>query len=174
MLQNFKNGYEVSEKSEIAKNEKNDCAVRAIANAFRINYNMAHVFVTENFNRKKGKGTNNFTNVLKGLAKEPITFEPSGQLSLFNADKKAFSIDHIGDMPKRGGKLINRAYKHKKVAYTVKAFAQKYQNGTFIVLVHKHALVIKNGVVIDNPQNQFNGYRRVVESAFIVKQAVNA
>ena len=77
MLQNFKNGYEVSEKSEIARNEKNDCAVRAIANAFRINYNMAHVFVNANFNRKKGKGTKDFTSILKQLSAAPITFEPS-------------------------------------------------------------------------------------------------
>ena len=174
MLKNFKSGYEVSGSSATARNEKNDCAVRAIANAFRINYNMAHVFVNANFNRKKGKGTKDFTSILKQLSSAPITFEPSGQLSLFNADKKAFSVDHIGDMPKRGGKLINKAYKHKKVAYTVKAFAQKFQKGTFIVLVHKHALVIKDGVVIDNPNNQFNGYRRVVESAFLVREAINA
>ncbi len=60
MLQNFKNGYEVSEKSEIAKNEKNDCVVRALANAFEVNYNMAHVFVSKKFNRKNGKGTKFF------------------------------------------------------------------------------------------------------------------
>jgi hypothetical protein len=36
-------------------------------------------------------------------------------------------------------------------------------------MVHKHALAIVNGVVIDNNDMQFNGYRRVVESAFLVK-----
>ena len=55
MLQNFKNGYEVSAKSEIAKTETNDCVVRAFANAFEVNYNMAHVFVEKKFNRKKVK-----------------------------------------------------------------------------------------------------------------------
>ena len=72
-------------------------------------------------------------------------------------------------MPKNGGKLINRAYKHKPVAYTVKAFAQKFKTGTYILMVHKHALAIVNGVVIDNGDMQFSGYRRVVESAFLVK-----
>ena len=55
MLKNFENGYLVSGSSEIAKTEKNDCAVRAIANACEVNYNQAHKFVNDNFNRKKGK-----------------------------------------------------------------------------------------------------------------------
>jgi len=169
MLQNFKNGYEVSEKSEIAKNEKNDCVVRALANAFEVNYNMAHVFVEKKFNRKKGKGTKGFNHILKGLAKKAITFKPSGQLNLFEQDNKSFNIEHVGDQPKLGGKLVNRKYKHKKVAYTVKAFAQKFNKGTYIILVHKHAFTIKDGVLIDNGNYQFSGYRRVVESAFKVK-----
>jgi uncharacterized Zn-binding protein involved in type VI secretion len=92
-----------------------------------------------------------------------------GQLDLFNPDEKIVNIKHIGDMPKHGGKLINKAYKHKPVAYTVKAFAQKFSKGTYVILVHKHALAIEDGVVIDNGDKQFNGYRRVVESAFLVK-----
>jgi len=168
MLQNFKNGYEVSEKSEIAKKEKNDCVVRAFANAFEVNYNMAHVFVSKRFNRKKGKGTKFFNSTLKKLSKKPITFDPAGQLDLFNQDGKTFNIEHVGDQPKLGGKLVNRRYKHKKVAYTVKAFAQKFNKGTYIILVHKHAFTIKDGVLIDNGSYQFNGYRRVVESAFKV------
>ena len=168
MLKNFKNGYEVSEKSEIAKNEKNDCVVRAFANAFEINYNMAHAFVEKKFNRKKGKGTKFFNSTLKRLSKKSLNFEPAGQLDLFNQDGKSFNIEHLGDQPKLGGNLINRKYKHKKVAYTVKAFAQKFIKGTYIILVHKHAFTIKDGVLIDNGNYQFNGYRRVVESAFKV------
>ena len=36
MLKNFQSGYGVSKKSAIAKREKNDCMVRAVANAFEI------------------------------------------------------------------------------------------------------------------------------------------
>jgi len=169
MLQNFKSGYEVSSKSEIARSEKNDCVVRAIANAFKVNYDMAHSFVKTNFSRKDGKGTHQTNTILKQLAKKPIELDPAGQLDLFNADKTVKNIKHIGDMPKNGGSLINKAYKHKDVAYTVKAFAQKFKKGTYIVMVHKHALAIVDGVVIDNNDMQFNGYRRVVESAFLVK-----
>ncbi len=46
-LENFKNGYDVTVGSSLAVNEKNDCAVRAFANAFSITYNAAHKFAEE-------------------------------------------------------------------------------------------------------------------------------
>ena len=55
-LENFKNGYDVTVGSSLALNEKNDCAVRAFANAFSITYNMAHKFAEEVFDRKPKKG----------------------------------------------------------------------------------------------------------------------
>jgi hypothetical protein len=35
--------------------------------------------------------------------------------------------------------------------------------------VSQHALVIKDGIVIDNPNYKFTGYRRIVESACLIK-----
>lgn len=168
MLKNFKSGYEVSNGNVIASGEKNDCFVRAVANAFEIDYTQAHGFVKAKFNRRNRLGTKKVNSTLKELSNEVFEFQPSGQLNLFEQNDKVFEVKHLGNEPKRGGSLINKKYKHKKVAYTVKAFAQRYNKGTHIVLVHKHALVIKNGVVVDNNINQFNGYRRVVESAFKV------
>ena len=55
MLKNFKNGYAVSGSNETAKQEKNDCVVRAIANACDVNYDQAHKYVAETFDRKKVK-----------------------------------------------------------------------------------------------------------------------
>ena len=51
---------------------------------------------------------------------------------------------------------------------------KNFKNGTYILLVKEHALVVKNGVIIDNPNYQFTGYRRVVESAFQVKNGKTA
>jgi hypothetical protein len=65
MLKNFENGYRVSGSSEIAKTEKNDCVVRAIANACDVNYDQAHKYVKETFGREKGKGTQLFNTLLK-------------------------------------------------------------------------------------------------------------
>ena len=165
MLKNFKNGYQVSGSSEIAKTEKNDCAVRAVANACDVNYDQAHKFCTEMFDRQKGKGTTGFSLLLK--MNTEMVFDEVGQLNMFEQGIKR-TVKHIGDMPKAGGKLFNPKYKHKKVAYTVKEFAQRFNKGNYILAVNKHALAVKNGVVVDNGNYQTNGYRRVVETAFMV------
>ncbi len=96
-----------------------------------------------------------------------IKFNGPAQLDLFADNQgKIVNVKHIGDMPKAGGSLINKKYKHKKVAYTVKEFAQRFNKGNYIVAVNKHALAICDGVIVDNPDKQHGGYRRVVESAF--------
>jgi len=59
-LENFKNGYDVTNGSLLALNEKNDCAVRAIANAFNITYDNANTFTDEKFARKAKKGIKKF------------------------------------------------------------------------------------------------------------------
>jgi hypothetical protein len=96
-----------------------------------------------------------------------IKFNGPAQLSLFDDNNgKIVNVKHIGDMPKAGGDLINPKYKHKKVAFTVKEFARKFNKGNYIVAVNKHALAICDGVIVDNGNYQTDGYRRVVESAF--------
>ncbi len=73
ILENFKNGYEVSNGSLIAKGEKNDCFVRACANAFNITYDVAHGFVAKEFKRKARKGTKGVFATCKALGK--VTFD---------------------------------------------------------------------------------------------------
>ena len=166
MLKNFKNGYAVSLKSETARNEANDCVVRAVANACDVNYDQAHKYVKETFGRKKGKGTQLFTTLLK--TNTEMVFDNVGQLNLCSEDGVKRTVKHIGDMPKLGGNLKNPKYKHKPVAYTVKEFARKFNKGNYILAVAKHALAIKDGVVVDNGNYQVGGYRRPVQSAFMV------
>jgi len=165
MLKNFKNGYAVAQGSNKAKNEKNDCVVRAVANACEVSYDEAHKFVGETFDRKKGQGTQLFSFIMKQI--KTIKFNGPAQLSLFdNNDGKTVNVKHVGDMPKAGGKLFNPKYNHKKVAYTVKEFARRFNKGNYILAVNKHALAVCDGVIVDNNNYQTDGYRRVVESAF--------
>ena len=169
----FKSGYDVTKKSKLAGQEKNDCFVRACSNAFGISYEQSHSCVTDTFNRKKGKGTKRVKVKFKELEKEIFNFQPEGQLDLFSVNGgKQIKVKHIGDTPKSGGRLFNKKYTHKKVAYTVKTFMESFKTGTYILLVREHALVCKNGVLIDNGDMQFGGYRRPVESAFRVKEEV--
>ena len=53
----FRSGDSFSNSNELAKNEKDDCVVRAFANAFGISYNQSHKFTSEKFNRKFKKAT---------------------------------------------------------------------------------------------------------------------
>ncbi len=169
----FKSGYSTTSNSKLAGREKNDCFVRACSNAFGISYEAAHEFVADKFNRKDGKGTKMCNLTLKSLQKETIEFKPEGQLNLFTPNGgKHVDITHVGDGPKQGGTLINPKNKYQKIAYTVKTFMQKFTKGTYILLVNKHALVCKNGVIFDNNDMQFNGYRRPIESAFLIREAV--
>jgi len=158
-LENFKNGYDVTIGSSLALNEKNDCAVRAFANAFNISYDVAHKFAEDKFARKAKKG-------VKGMF---ITLSKLGFASfdLFTntlfPETRTYGIHPL--KRSKTGKLVNTSYTHKEVNHTVKTFCTQYNKGTYIVIVSKHALTIKDGIVIDNPNYRFTGYRRIVESA---------
>ena len=94
------------------------------------------------------------------------------QLELLIHNKRVYGLkveQELIDKLNCVNKPINCDYTHKPVSFTVKTFCAKYCRGTFIVLVNKHALVIKNGIVIDNGNMRFTGYRRVVESVIRVK-----
>ena len=162
-LENFKNGYDVTVGSSLAVNEKNDCAVRAFANAFNISYDVAHKFAEDKFARKAKKGVKGMFITLSKLGF--ATFDLF-QNSLF-PETRTYSIHPLARS--KSGKLVNTDYTHKEVNHTVKTFCAKFNKGTFIVMVAKHALVIKDGIVIDNPNYKFTGYRRIVESAVAVK-----
>tara|TARA_R100000541_G_scaffold42997_1_gene50228 strand:+ start:130 stop:648 length:519 start_codon:yes stop_codon:yes gene_type:complete len=172
MLKNFKNGYAISGSDQTASSETKDCAVRAIANACDVNYSQAHKYCSDVFKRKKGQGTQKFLETMNDI--EEMVFEQAGQLDLFNTTTTK-TITQLGYAPKFkdgkniGGELNNPKYKHKKVAFTVKEFAQQYNKGNFIIGVNKHALAIKNGVVVDNSNYQYGGYRRIVEGAYQVQ-----
>ena len=162
-LENFKNGYDVTLGSSLALNEKNDCAVRAFANAFNVTYDVAHAFAADKFKRKAKKGTRNMFQTLAELGF--ATFDLFSD-TLF-PETRTYGIHPLARS--KSGKVVNTSYTQKEVNHTVKTFCAKYNKGTFIVIVAKHALTIKDGIVIDNPNYKFEGYRRIVESAVVIK-----
>ena len=156
-LENFKNGYDVTLGSSLAKNEKNDCSVRALSNAFNVTYDKAHMFAATKLERKARKGVSAMFSKLDLLGE--VTFDLFSN-TLF-PETRTYKLDGVLNP-------INKDYTHKDVSYTVKTFCTKFNKGTYIVLVNKHALTIKDGIVVDNPNYKFTGYRRVVESYFKV------
>ena len=159
ILENFKDGYDVTIGSLLAKDEKNDCAVRAFANAFNVTYDVAHEFAADKFARKAKKGVKNMFRTLNELGF--ATFDLFSN-TLF-PETRTYGIHPLARS--KNCKLVNTNYTHKEVAHTVKTFCEQYNKGTFIVIVAKHALTIKDCIVIDNPNYRFTGYRRIVESA---------
>ena len=131
-LENFKNGYDVTNGSLLALNEKNDCAVRAIANAFNITYDNAHTFTAEKFARKAKKGTKKFFITLSQLGF--ATFDLF-QDSLF-PETRTYGIHPLARS--KNGKLVNTDYKNKEVNHKVKTNCKKYNNRTYIVIVDKN------------------------------------
>jgi len=136
--------------SAIAKSEKNDCFVRALAAGFEINYNDAHEIAKERFNRPDKRGTKNHEIVsgMKKIQKEGLVI---GDVI---AKVKVLEDLAIKNRYKLYGELIDR----KK---TVKSFIKDHQKGNYIVTVSKHAFVVKDGKLIDNHGEEFRPTRKV-------------
>ena len=115
-LENFKNGYDVTNGSVLALNEKNDCAVRAFANAFNISYDVAHEFAADKFKRKAKKGTRNMFQTLAELGF--ATFDLFSN-TLF-PETRTYSIHPIAR--NKDGKVVNTNYTHKTVNHQLKRF----------------------------------------------------
>jgi hypothetical protein len=130
--------------SALAKSERGDCVVRAVASAYDIHYDKAHKWVADNFKRKPKKGTYGF----------PIGMNKmSDNKTRFNY-KRTKTID-----PKF---LTTNNGKSKM---TVGTFVKEYDKGTYIVRVSGHAFTIKDGSVIGNP-NDAEQIRKVVKNAW--------
>ena len=131
-LENFKNGYDVTLGSSLALNEKNDCAVRAFANAFSITYNMAHKFAEEVFDRKPKKGVKSmfpklaklgfaqFNMFADSLFPEtiPIAKSPDSKillLAIFPRSAKASDPQRINNQ--KASTLISKLAKDDTVTY---------------------------------------------------------
>lgn len=146
-------GYSVS---SIAKGEKNDCFVRAIASATDTNYDTAHSFVKDKFGRKSKKGTENIM-----IKTQMMKFEEEG----LAIGEKEFNVKVLGKNEITNSyKLYGDIVRRKK---TVKSFIKSYPKGTFIVGVSKHAFTVKDGVLIDNAGEEFRPTRKV-DSAYKV------
>ena len=136
--------------SKIAKSEKNDCFVRAMAAATDTDYDTSHEFVKKTFNRKPNKGTENHE-IVKAMA----GFQEEGM----NIGTKSFKVkvlpkSRITNTYKLYGELIDR----KK---TVKSFIKDNPKGTYVVGVSKHAFTVKDGILIDNVGEEFRPTRKV-------------
>lgn len=138
---------------KLAKAEKNDCVVRSIASATGVSYRTAHTFCKNEMGREDKKGVNNLF-----MATRFIKAEDEG----LTLDNKEFSIRKLGK------KEIKNRYKlHGEVIWrkkTLKSFMQSHPKGTYLVLVAKHALTVKDGELLDWDNNKFEPTRKVMDA----------
>jgi hypothetical protein len=143
-----------------ARNEKDDCFVRAVASASGSSYDAAHAYVKETFGRQDRKGT-----PMVGLTMKTI----EGKLQEFGQVKVKFE-----ELPKE--RVTNRYKLHGEIIdrqKTVKSFIKDNSRGTYIVLVAGHAFTVKDGVLIDNIGEEFRPTRKVQGAYRVIEETID-
>jgi hypothetical protein len=140
--------------SVIAKNETNDCAVRAIASSFEMHYDEAHKFVAKTWFRGNREGTRNFIGGMRGMVSRGV---------LING--KSFS--NLGDQHGHMKYDVKVKGQTVKRSMTTGTFIKKFPKGKYLVVVRGHAFSIINGEVVGNEEDA-KMKKRVIVSAFKV------
>ena len=126
----------VGKDSIIAKGESNDCMVYATAAAFDLDYDTAHSHVHHRFGRKNKQGA--FTlSIIKGMQEMVDLRENLNGKFVREIISQPYKRYHLH------GRDVNRKNR-------VSTFIKDHSQGTYFILVSRHALTIKDGVIIDN------------------------
>ena len=133
-------------ESSIAKSEKNDCFVRAVASSFDCPYDTAHAWVKEKFGRKDKKGTFSVACKMATMASLGHTFN----------NKSVVTIEKLTTYD-------NQKFKLKRT--TLNQFIKKYPTGTYILIVKGHAFTLKDGSVVGNTSDA-TSMKKIVNDAF--------
>jgi len=115
----------------ILKNgDNNNCAVNSLAIACNVPYDQAHAYAQKNWGRNHGQGTKT-----KAIVNDFRVSTPFGKMTV--------EVTVTQEYKQPGGWM-------RKRCMNVQTFIKKYPSGTYYVLVRGHALVVKDGVLIDN------------------------
>ena len=126
----------VGKDSIIAKGESNDCMVYATAAAFDLDYDQAHSHVHHRFSRRDKKGANTL-GIIKGMQEMVDLRENLNGKFVREIISQPFKRYHLH------GRDVNRKNR-------VSTFIKEHTQGTYLILTSRHALVSKNGEMIDN------------------------
>jgi len=122
-------------ESAIAKGERNDCVVRAMASTFGLSYDVAHKFVADEFEREPRKGTFGTARKLKCRVRDVMGTK--------------YEIIPVTDLLYPGS-ARHQSLGGKPVEITLRIFLERFPKGRFMVIVKGHAFSVINGVVIGN------------------------
>ena len=147
-------------ESIIAKGETNDCVVRAFASCFDLQYDKAHKFVKEKFNRVDRQGTSRTVCKMTEIATKSQQINYKKVKCLGNKTKLSNQLTLKYKVKTKEGFVMRNM--------TVGMFTKQNHIGTFFILVDRHAFTIKNGVIIGNMEDAKKP-KRVVRHAFEIK-----
>ena len=133
-------------ESPIAKSERNDCFVRAVASSYEIPYDDAHSWVRQNFNRENRKGTSKVVMKMDQFSKEGKKLN----------EKTIKEVWFLKTVDKTTNKIKRT---------TLNQFIKKYPTGTYILIVKGHAFTLKNGSVIGNTSDA-TSMKKIVHNAY--------
>lgn len=149
--------------SQLAKSEKADCFVRALATAAEVDYETAHKTAKEVFGRKEKQGTSN--------AMITSMFLKAEQAGL-DLGKKKVEIRVLGKREiKNRYKLKGEVIWRQK---TLKSFMETHKTGSYIVTVAKHALAVKDGELLDWDKMAFKPTRKVTAAYKVIDNSPKA
>ena len=143
--------------SQLAKSEKDDCFVRALAVAGEVDYQTAHQTAKEVFGRKDRKGTLGYMISAAFLKAEDAGMMIGGK----KLEVAVLGRRDIKNRYKLKGEVI---YRQK----TLKSFIESHPVGSYIVTVAGHALAVIDGELADWSKEGFKPTRKV-QAAYRVK-----
>ena len=128
-----------NKESAIAAADTKNCTVYALAAAFEVPYDKAHAAMAPYRKHGVGVTTLSLIQMLTNL--------------VLSGKKVVQRIDHPTTLYASYDPKLKHTWEYGKKVYrkmTVATFAKVYNNGTYYILVRGHALVVKDGVVVDN------------------------
>ena len=149
------NSKDIIKSTDKSGSETNDCSVRAFTTALDVDYDSAHSYLKETFNREDKKGCKKMNYTAKKLEGE------TQKIDDVEFDITVIPEDKVTNTYKLHGEVIAR----KK---TVKSFIKDFSKGIYLVLVSGHVFTVKNGLMIDNVGEEWRPTRKV-ESVFELK-----
>ena len=131
------------------KGDKHNCTVVILKNAFDLEYEVAAQYAIDLWKRKRCHGVKNADII--------TTFETGEVLG-----RKVEKVEATNDYLAIGGGVITR-----KMNLT--SFSRKFKTGTFVILVNYHAVVCKNGEMLNAVQNEYGIKNALILNAWEVK-----
>ena len=146
----------VGKDSTIAKGETNDCMVYATAAAFDLDYDQAHQHVKHRFSRKDKQGTSTL-DIIKGIQEMVDLRENLNGKFVREIISQPYKMYHLH------GRDVNRKNR-------VSTFIKEHSQGTYLILTSRHALVSKDGEMLDN--NSGGSGKAFVKRAFKIEPVI--